>query len=364
MPTTRGIPRRMPAASRRSIAELQDRDRVEETYLCLRKTLPSDRYGRRYLSLVLSDRTGQLEALLWDEAERRAERFAALDLVQVSGTAVLFQGRLELHLQDVRRVDPAGVRIEEFYQQPPRDPAQMWGELKALLASVQDAELARLIRSMIEDEHLVQQLWAAAAGRSVHHGYPGGLLEHTLSVAQLADRLCEHYRRAMPGLLNRDLCLVGAFLHDLGKLRELSTDPVCQYTDSGRLLGHLVLGLQLLDRKLEALPGFPSALADHLRHIVLSHHGRLEYGSPKRPKTAEALLVHRADELDGHLASLRDIFARSPGQGWTAYQSVHDRCFFRGWPSGTAQDDEQTEGGRDGGDDASTGGTPALLDPL
>jgi 3'-5' exoribonuclease len=146
--------------------------------------------------------------------------------------------------------------------------------------------------------------------------------------------ICAHYRQAAPGLLNRDLCVVGAFLHDLGKLEEISSEPGFQYTDRGRLLGHILLGIELLDRAVAALDGFPATLADHLRHLLAAHHGELEHGSPKRPKTAEAFVVHRADELDGRLISLRDLLAQGSVPGWTPFVPLYDRYLWRGWPSG------------------------------
>jgi 3'-5' exoribonuclease len=326
------------ATAHRFIVELKDGDKLEqEVYLCVRKGVPVDRTGRRYVSGMLADRSGQIEALLWEEAERQAERFSANDFVAVRGAAVQFQGRLQLHLTEIWRADPAAVVAEDYYARAPFDVERAWSELERTLASVAEPHLRALTRQYLDDAELAGLLRAAPAARSIHHAYLGGLLAHTLSVVTLVDLLCAHYREAQPGMLNRDLALAGAFVHDLGKVWEISRDEGFQYTDRGRLLGHIVLGLQALERKLERVPGFPPELADHLRHILLSHHGELEHGSPKRPKTAEALLVHRADELDSQLGALREIFNRTPGQGWTAFQPLFDRYLFHGWPSGTAE---------------------------
>ena len=332
-------------AARRRIADLQDKEKVEEVYLCLRKSVPVDRNGRRYLNLILGDRTGQMEALLWEDPERKAERFAALDLVSVSGTVALFQGRLQMHLSDVRHVEREGQPLDEFRQLAQRAPGEMWGELQALLLTVAEPSLRALVQSYLEDGELLARFKLAPAARAIHHAYQSGLLEHTLSVVRLTDRICEHYRSAAPGLLNRDLCLLGAFLHDIGKVWEIGPELGYQYTDEGKLIGHLVLALRDLDRRIDAQPGFPPALADHLRHIILSHHGRLEFGSPKRPKTAEAMVVHRADDLDGQLGNLRAAFALTPPGSWTAYLPAQDRQFFHGWPSGDLPPGEQPPGG-------------------
>ena len=191
-----------------------------------------------------------------------------------------------------------------------------------------------MLQSYLRDDALVARFKLAPAARSIHHAYQAGLLEHTLSVVRLTDHICEHYRSAAPGLLNRDLCLVGAFLHDLGKVWEISSELGYQYTDEGKLIGHLVLAVRDLDRRLAALPEFSPALAEHLRHIILSHHGRLEFGSPKRPQTVEALVVHRADDLDGQLGNVRSAFAITPEGSWTAFLPPQDGAFFHGWPSG------------------------------
>jgi 3'-5' exoribonuclease len=336
------MPNQGEPSSRAYVANLKDGDHVFEVYLCTRKALPVDRTSRRYLHMTLSDRTGDVEALLWEEAERRAERFAQHDLVRVTGTVVSFQGRRQLHLTEIQRADSSEVAAAEVVRRGPEDPQRLWAELRALLATVQDPHLAQLWRLYVDDADLMAALLAAPAAKSIHHAYLGGLLEHTLSVVRLVDLIYAHYHATAPHLLNRDLCVVGAFLHDLGKIEEISTDPGFQYTDVGRLLGHIVLGQRLLERKLAQLaaqrdpaaPAFPEELADHLRHILVAHHGELDRGSPKRPQTAESLLVHHADELDSRVISLRDLLALSPAQGWTPYQPLYDRYFWQGWPSG------------------------------
>jgi 3'-5' exoribonuclease len=324
------------AGGHRFVVELRDNDKLQgEVFHCVRKSVPVDRTGRRYLSLMLGDRSGQIEALLWEEAEQQGERFSAFDFVAVTGLAVPFQGRRQLHLTEISRVDPGTIASEDYQRRSPVALAELWRELEDRIASVGDPDLRRLLESYRADTALREKLVAAPAARSIHHAYPGGLLQHTLSVVGLCDQICSHYKEAQPGLLNRDLCIAGAFLHDLGKIWEISSSEGFQYTDRGRLIGHIVLGLQELELRLATLPEFPPALADHLRHIVISHHGQLEHGSPRRPKTAEALVVHRADELDAQMGALREIFDRTPGKGWTTYQPLYERYFFHGPPSGS-----------------------------
>lgn len=310
---------------RQYVIDLKDGKRLQQVFLCKHKNLPVDRNGRPYLTLVLADRTGSVEALLWEEAERQARGFAESDLVEVVGKTVLFQGRLQLHLTEITKVDDCPLPASEFLGAPRPGPGVEFDELVELLGTVEEPSLAVLIQVLLDDGELMEALRQGPAARTIHHAYPGGLMEHTLSVMRLADAICGNYGP----VLNRDYCVVGAFLHDLGKVRELSVSQGIHYTDEGRLLGHLTLGLQLLDRVM-AEAGTPDDVALHLRHILLAHHGKLEHGSPKRPKTMEAFVVHRADELDSALTSMREILEQPNTDGWTAYQSLFDRYLFRG----------------------------------
>ncbi len=312
--------------SRKYVMDLREGDRLQQVFLCKRKNLPQDRNGRPYLTLVLADRSGSVEALLWDEADRQAQRFSESDLVDVVGKTVLFQGRLQLHLTEIHRADDCELPQSEFLSSPRRRPEEVFSELWGVMESVKDPALVRLLEVLQLDEELMELFRTAPAARTIHHAYPGGLLEHTLSVTRLVDAICQHYGE----MLNRDFCLVGALLHDLGKVKELSVDDGIHYTDQGRLLGHVTLGVQLLDDKLKDAGDIPQEAALHLRHILLSHHGKLEHGSPKRPKTMEALVVHRADELDSVLASMKEILEQPGTNGWTAYQALFNRYLFRG----------------------------------
>ena len=312
--------------NRRYVIDLKEGDKLQQVFFCKQKNTPVDRNGNTYLTLVLADRTGSVEALLWDEAEKQSRRFSQSDLIQVVGRAVQFQGRMQLHLTEIHQAEDCPLPLSEFLSSPARSADEAFQELVTLLQSVKDPALCSLAEIMLADEVLMESLRGAPAARSIHHAYPGGLLEHTLSVMQLADTICGHYGP----MLNRDFCLIGAFLHDLGKVREMSVTDGIHYTDEGRLLGHVALGLQLLDQKLEDAKEISAEAAMHLRHMLLSHHGKLEHGSPKRPKTMEAFVVHRADELDSALASIKEILDQPGTDGWTAYQPLFDRYLFKG----------------------------------
>ncbi|MBI5478364.1 MAG: HD domain-containing protein [Deltaproteobacteria bacterium] len=321
------------------LKDVVERSRVRGVYLCSQKTLARGRNERAYLSLTLSDRSGALEARVWDQAEAVARKFADQDLVRVEGIAVLYQGRVQLHLADVERVDGAGLDPADFMPASAQPVDQMWRDLRALAATVQSAPLKALLDAVLDDPALGEALRRSPAAKTIHHAFVGGLLQHTLSVARLVDVACAHYAREAPGLIDRDLAVCGAILHDLGKTRELTSDHGFGYSDIGRLLGHIVLGDALVEEKLRSLPDFPPDLAPRLRHVLVAHHGEREFGSPKRPKTVEAFVVHHADSLDCQLGVLHGLFAREQPRGWSSYQKLYDRYFLRGLQDGEAAAD-------------------------
>ena len=317
-----------------TVLDLKEGEKVNGTFLCKRKSASSDRNGRKFLSVVLVDCTGEVEALLWERVDEQGADFEAEDPVTVAGKVVLFQGRRQLHLRKIRKAGPDERPLEELRPASSMDIDQVVADLSDMLEGMKPGALRDLALAYLEDEPLMARLVRAPAARSIHHAHIGGLLEHTLSVMRLTAAICGHYRQTIPGMLNRDLCLMGAFLHDLGKVEEISPEGSFNYTTPGRLLGHLLLGMRELDKKIANQPDFPQALADHLRHLLASHHGRLEHGSPRLPMTPEALVLHRADELDSTLANLKDLF-RQTGQGeWTAYQAHMERYFYKGGESG------------------------------
>jgi 3'-5' exoribonuclease len=319
------------------LKDVVEKSRVRGVYLCTQKTLARGRNDRTYLSLTLADRSAALEARVWDQAEAVARKFAEADLVRVEGTAVLYQGRVQLHLADVARAEDPGLDPADFVPASAVPVDEMWRDLRALAATVQSAPLRGLLDAVLDDPALAELLRRCPAAKSIHHAFVGGLLQHTLSVARVVDAACAHYAREAPGLVDRDLALCGAILHDLGKTRELAADRGFAYTDVGRLLGHIVLGDALVEEKLRAFPDFPPELALRLRHVLIAHHGEREFGSPKRPKTVEAFMVHHADALDCQLGFLRELFEREQPRGWSSYQKLYDRYFLRGLQGGDAE---------------------------
>lgn len=289
--------------------------------------------GSEYLELKLADASGDLKAFLWDvrAVEGDLEAVRADVFLRVKGAVTSYNGRLQLRLDKVRFAADAEVGdLSAFFPVSLRPVADMLAELDGAVASVRDPWIRQLLSALfLEDADLRTSFARAPAAKSMHHAHLGGLLEHTLSVLGMAERACAHYP-----ILNRDLVVAGVFLHDLGKTAELSYQRSFGYTDAGNLLGHIALEADWISRAVGKIPGFPEELRLQILHIVLSHHGRLEFGSPVLPKTPEALLVHYLDDLDGKLEAMTRVLQEEGGGGsWSAYNRALDRTVYRRrWP--------------------------------
>lgn len=290
--------------------------------------------GSEYLELKLSDASGDLKAFLWDvrAIEGDLEAIRADAFLWVKGSVTSYNGRLQMKLDKVRHAADAEVGdLSRFFPVSARPVPDMLAELDGLIASVRDPWIRPLLEALfIGDADLRTAFAQAPAAKSMHHVYLGGLLEHSLSVAGMAERACGHYRG-----LNRDLVLAGVLLHDLGKTAELSYQRSFGYTDAGNLLGHIVLEAEWISRAAGRIPGFPEELRLQILHIVLSHHGRLEFGSPVLPKTPEALLVHYLDDLDGKLEVMfRAQADEADGGAWSPFSRALERMIYRRrWPA-------------------------------
>ncbi|HJV22736.1 MAG TPA: HD domain-containing protein [Holophagaceae bacterium] len=289
--------------------------------------------GTEYLELRVGDASGDLKAFLWDvrAVEGDPDHVKADAFLFLKGTASAYNGRLQLKLDKVRPAGDGEVGdLARFFPVSARPVPEMLAELDRWIASVKDPWIRRLLeRLLVEDPDRRAAFAKAPAAKSMHHAYLGGLLEHSLSIMGMAERACGHY-----GEMNRDLVLAGVFLHDLGKTAELSYDRGFGYTDEGNLLGHISMEAQWIQRAMDAQEGFPEVLRLHLLHIVLSHHGRLEFGSPVTPRTPEALLVHYLDDLDGKLEVMFRSVRDDSGEGnWTPFNRALDRPLYKvRWP--------------------------------
>jgi len=312
-------------AARIWVEDLKENDQVRGLYLATAKRLGTTRKGDPYLTLTLSDRTGDVEARVWDGAEEAHARFGEGDVVHVEGRADSYRNRIQLVLVRVEKagqVDDPSMFIETSGQ----DERRMMGALRDLLGTLGNAHLKDLADRFLKDREFMARFRKAPAAKNFHHGYLGGLLEHTLSVCRLAAAVADHYPD-----LDRDLLLCGAFLHDIGKTREFSYTTHVDYTDEGRLLGHLVLGAAMVDEKIAGMRRFPNDLAMRLKHLILSHHGELAFGSPKRPKFLEAFALHLIDDLDAKMNGLRRFMDQDRQEGaWTDYNRLFERFFLKG----------------------------------
>jgi len=313
--------------TKRLVKELKENESLVSSFLVKAKTLGNTRSGNAFLRIRLADRSGETEGRIWERALELDGEFEVNDVVRVHAKVERYQGELQLNISNLERLDPNKVNPTLYLPTGPKDPEEQWLQLTELAAQVRNSHLQRLLQSFLTDPDFIKQMKQAPAAKAMHHAYLGGLLEHTVSVTRLLGRICDHYPR-----LDRDLLITGAILHDVGKLEEFSHHLQLEYTDAGRLLGHVVLGVQRVQEEINKIKGFPQELSLTLQHLMISHHGEYEFGSPKRPKILEAFALHYADDLDAkmnHVSGLLDAEKESASR-WTPYQRVYDRYFFKG----------------------------------
>jgi 3'-5' exoribonuclease len=316
------------------ITDVKDHDKVIGNFLVQQKHVPLNKNGKPYVAMVLMDQTGTMDARVWDNAEQIATVFDSGDFVEIRGLAVSYQGRLQLKVDNVKKLSAEAVNLEEFLPVSPRDRGKMLARLQALLESISDESIRSLVVDRLQDESFREKFANAPAAKTIHHAYLGGLLEHTLTVVELADRVASLY-----GELDRDILLAGSFLHDVGKIRELGCERSFEYTDAGRLMGHIVIGAMMLTEWAQAYPELEQETVMKLTHMILSHHGSYEFGSPKRPKFTEAMVLNYLDELDSKVQTFKEIAQRDQGNRWSSFQRLFDRYLFLGQPADSKPDE-------------------------
>lgn len=311
------------------VRDLADGRDVTACYLVHEKQRKETKNAKPYLHLVLGDRTGTIEAKVWDDADRLDRAFHADDVIGIRGKISTYNEKLQLTVAWAETLEIADGDLEFFIPCSPRDRGEMARELDLLVASVGDPALRTLLaRCVGKGSTLGKQFRIHPAAKRNHHAYLGGLLEHSLSVAKACDRMCSHYI-SQGARLDRDLLVTGALLHDLGKVRELSARRTFSYTDEGQLLGHILIGLQIVAREAESIPGIRPDKLLHLQHLIASHQGKLEWASPKEPQTLEALILHAADELDAKMNPAIALLAGVDDGGWSAYDRNMGRSLFQ-----------------------------------
>lgn len=303
------------------IETLREGERINEIYLCKFKQAALTKSGKPYDNVILQDKTGTLDAKIWDPGSVGIDEFDAMDYVAVTGDVTSFQGNLQLSIKRVRKVGEGEYEPENYLPVTDKDIDEMYKEMMGYINSIKTPYLSKLLHMFFDDEAFAKAFKFHSAAKSVHHGFVGGLLEHTVSVT----RNCNYFAENYP-FLNRDLLLTAAMFHDIGKLKELSTFPENDYTDAGQLLGHIMIGAEWIGDKIREIDGFPVVLANELKHCILAHHGELEYGSPKKPALVEALALSFADNLDAKMETVREILAGVPENNlqWQGFNRLLD----------------------------------------
>lgn len=318
--------------SRREIASLGENETIDEVYLVSSKQLRPNRQGNLYLQMQISDKSGQVNGMMWNANDHVYRKFEDGDYVRVQGTSQFYNGAMQIIVTSLDRVDPKDVDESHFVQLGGAEIDRLRGELAGMLRAMKNPHLRNLAECFLIDEEFMQRFCRAPAGVKNHHAYHGGLLEHVVNLMKVTQAIAPFYPQ-----VDADLLLIGAFTHDLGKIDELSYDKGFSYSDEGQLIGHLVMGVSLIDQKAaeaEKLGGeaIPQELVLRVKHMVVSHHGKLEFGSPKVPMTLEALALNYLDTLDAHVISYgqlmkEDVNTDSP---WTIYHSSIGRKLYKG----------------------------------
>lgn len=304
----------------RYINELREGEMLSETYLCKSKQTLKTKAGKSYYSLLLQDKTGTLDAKVW-ELSNGIENFDSMDYIHIDGQITSFQNSLQLNIKRVRKSQEGEYDPSDFVPTTTKNIDEMYNEILSIISKITDPYLSKLVNSFfVEDKEFVKAFKYHSAAKTVHHGFVGGLLEHTLGVT----KLCEYMATNYP-IINRDLLISAALFHDLGKLDEISTFPENDYTDDGQLLGHIYIGTEKVGARIRTIPNFPKSLENELKHCILSHHGELEYGSPKKPALIEAVALTYADNTDAKLQTMIEILNGADEKSdWLGYNKFFE----------------------------------------
>ena len=303
------------------IEALREGERIQEIYLCKQKNVAMTKTGKEYENVILQDKTGSLDAKIWDPRSMGIDDFDALDYVEVSGDVTVFNGQTQLSIKRARKAKEGEYDPSDYLPVSDKNLDDMFNELLGFISNVENTYYKQLLSKLfIENQEFAKAFKNHSAAKSVHHGFIGGLLEHTVSVT----RLCEFYTKQYP-MLNKDLLITAAICHDIGKVYELSDFPSNEYTDAGQLLGHIVMGSEMLSKIIATIPDFPTKQANELKHCILAHHGELEYGSPKKPALVEAVALNLADNTDARMETITEIFAANKSKKeWLGYNKLFE----------------------------------------
>ena len=305
----------------RYIQELREGESVIEHYFCKSKQTLKSRAGKSYLSLKLQDKTGMVDAKVWD-LNHDIKSFEENQFIKIDGTVLIYQNEKQINIKRIRRSLEGEYDPADYVPQSEKNVPEMLQAYLDYINTIENPFVKKLLESiLIENQEIAAHLSTHSAAKNIHHGYMGGLLEHSLSVTQICDFMSQRYKH-----VNRDILIASAMLHDIGKIKELSTFPLNDYTDDGQLLGHIMIGYEIVCRAADAIEGFPPQLKSLLGHCILSHHGEYEYGSPQLPKTIEALILHCADNMDAKVKAIEEFIDTDNTAGpWAGYQKMLQR---------------------------------------
>ncbi|MCR4588964.1 MAG: HD domain-containing protein [Lachnospiraceae bacterium] len=307
------------------IQELRDGDRMSDVYLIKHKQAAVTKNGKPYENVILQDKTGTIDAKIWEPNSAGIGDFDVLDYVEIVGEVSSYNGQLQVSIKRARLCHEGEYNPANYLPMSSKNIDEMYNALLGLINSVQNKYLKYVLEDLfVKDEKFIKEFKYSSAAKAVHHGFVGGLLEHTLSVTQLCDFFSKQYPK-----LNRDLLITAAICHDIGKTKELSAFPKNDYTDEGQFIGHIVIGVEMVDKIIDNIPDFPPFLAAELRHCILSHHGELEFGSPKKPAIMEAVALNFADNTDAKMETFTELLNSTTETGWLGFNRLLDSNLIR-----------------------------------
>ncbi len=304
----------------RYINNLHEGETIRNIYLCRGKRSAETRNGKPYDNLLLQDKTGTLDGKVWDPNSQGIADYDEKDFIEVYGEVISYNNNLQLNIKQIRKASEGEFDLADYMPSSEKSVDGMYEELLSYIRQISNNYLRSVVEFyFMKDEEFIKAFKEHSAAKTVHHGFAGGLLEHTLSVL----RLCEYFADTY-SILNKDLLLASAICHDIGKTKELSPFPDNDYTDDGQLLGHIIIGVEMVSEAVRSIPDFPEKLASELKHCIIAHHGELEYGSPKKPALAEAFALNLADNADAKMQTLTEIFKDKTGTDWLGYNRMFE----------------------------------------
>jgi len=304
----------------RYIKDLHEGETIRNVYLCKGKRSAETRNGKPYDNLILQDKTGTLDGKVWDPNSQGIAEYDEKDFIEVFGDVTSYNGSLQMNIRQIRKAEDGEYNPADYMPTSEKSVDSMYEELLGFIRGISNTWLRQLLEYyFVKDEEFIRVFKGHSAAKTVHHGFAGGLLEHTLSVVKMCRYFADTYE-----ILNRDLLYTAAMCHDIGKTKELSVFPDNDYTDDGQLLGHIIIGVEMMNDAIREIPEFPEKLGSELKHCIISHHGELEYGSPKKPALAEAMALNLADNADAKMQTLTEIFKNKPGNDWLGYNRMFE----------------------------------------